>query len=219
MMLGDQAGEGADPEEAKEQYELAWDEWAKIFEQYPQLVDDEMADDLKEVIFRYKLVLDQLDEEFPEDFKLEMMMKPERRGRGTMPGVQDGRKPSVPRQAVGRQSNSVVLCRGYRVARYTGYCRGCNQDFPATDSDRCPAVRRGNDGRVGSLDRRSGRDACPPECRPRRRRDLRPHLPTAGRHASWRSIGIDAFLGRGGMAWVFLRPPQHAAPPLCRSKY
>ena len=47
MMLGDQAGEKGDPEGAKKQYELAWDEWAKIFEQYPQLVDDDMADRLE----------------------------------------------------------------------------------------------------------------------------------------------------------------------------
>jgi len=53
---------------------MAWDEWARIFEQYPQLVDDEMGEDLREVILRYKLVLDQLDEEFPEDFKLQMLM-------------------------------------------------------------------------------------------------------------------------------------------------
>ena len=46
MMLADQAGEKGDPEGAKKQYELAWDEWVKIFEQYPQLVDDEMADRL-----------------------------------------------------------------------------------------------------------------------------------------------------------------------------
>ena len=34
-----------------------------------------MADDLKEVIIRYKLVLDQLDEEFPRDFKLQILVQ------------------------------------------------------------------------------------------------------------------------------------------------
>ena len=54
---------------------MAWDEWAKIFEQYPQLIKDEMADDLREVINRYKRVLDQLDEEFPRDFKLQILVQ------------------------------------------------------------------------------------------------------------------------------------------------
>jgi hypothetical protein len=74
MRLADQAGEKGDPEGAKTQYESAWDEWAKIFEKYPRLVDDEMAEDLQEAIVRYKLVLDQLDEEFPADFKLQMLL-------------------------------------------------------------------------------------------------------------------------------------------------
>jgi len=86
MTLGDQEGEKGNPEGAKEQYELAWDEWAAIFEQYPQLVDDEMALDLKEVILRYKLVLDQLDEEFPTDFKLQVLLKSDEDEQGAMPG-------------------------------------------------------------------------------------------------------------------------------------
>ena len=52
-----------------------------------------MADDLKEVITRYKLVLDQLDEEFPRDFKLQILVQqmeeeagPARRGRKGLPG-------------------------------------------------------------------------------------------------------------------------------------
>jgi hypothetical protein len=101
MMLGDQAGEKGDPEGAKQQYELAWDEWAKIFEQYPQLIEDDMAEDLKEFIVRYKLVLDQLDEEFPRDFKLQILMKPDEseakpgEGPGSPPGAagtEDGQK-------------------------------------------------------------------------------------------------------------------------------
>jgi hypothetical protein len=89
MRLADQAGEKGDPEGAKKQYELAWDEWVKIFEQYPQLVDDDMAEGLQEVIFRYKLVLDQLDEEFPKDFKLQMLAKPDEDESGSVPGSPD----------------------------------------------------------------------------------------------------------------------------------
>ncbi len=74
MMIADQEGEKANPEGARENYEKAWDEWAKIFEQYPKLIHDTMAEDLNEAIFRYKAVLDQLDEEFPRNFKLQMLV-------------------------------------------------------------------------------------------------------------------------------------------------
>jgi len=75
-MLADRAADGGDPEGARGYYEQAWDEWVQIFEKYPQLVDDVMAEDLKPAVFRYKLVLDQLDEEFPRDFKLKMLDEP-----------------------------------------------------------------------------------------------------------------------------------------------
>ena len=88
MMMADQAAERGDPEGAREQYELAWDEWVQIFEDYPQLVNDVMAEDLQEVIFRYKLVLDQLDIPFPKDFKLQILV-PER-----MSGPPDGKPPA-----------------------------------------------------------------------------------------------------------------------------
>ncbi|MHB0956969.1 MAG: hypothetical protein ACYC0X_13605 [Pirellulaceae bacterium] len=75
MWLGDQAGEAGNPEGAKEQYELAWNEWAQVFDEYRELLEDDMAEDLKEVIVRYKLVLDQLDEEFPADFPLQSLLE------------------------------------------------------------------------------------------------------------------------------------------------
>jgi hypothetical protein len=75
MMLGDRAAEEGDPDGARENYENSWEIWAKIFDKYPELVDDVMADDLRDVILRYKLVLDQLDEEFPEDFALKILIE------------------------------------------------------------------------------------------------------------------------------------------------
>jgi hypothetical protein len=95
MRLGDEDGAGAKPEQAKRNYEAAWNEWAKIFEQYPELINDDMAEDLKEVIFRYKLVLDQLDEEFPKDFKLQVLAQPDEDEEGAMPGssMSDGLPP------------------------------------------------------------------------------------------------------------------------------
>ena len=74
MMFGDDAAEKGDPEGAREWYEKAWDEWVKIFDDYPQLIKDEMAEDLNDVIIRYKGVLDQLDEPFPRDFKLQELV-------------------------------------------------------------------------------------------------------------------------------------------------
>ncbi len=74
MMLADQEAAIANPEGARDYYVKAWDEWAKVFEQYPMLIHDTMAEDLHDVILRYKAVLDQLDEEFPKDFKLQMLL-------------------------------------------------------------------------------------------------------------------------------------------------
>jgi hypothetical protein len=77
MRKADELGATGDPEGAREQYEKAWDEWVKVFEKYPELVHDVMAEDLNEVISRYKLVLDQLDEEFPKQFPLQMLSNEE----------------------------------------------------------------------------------------------------------------------------------------------
>ena len=75
MMLGTQAAENGDPDEARKQFELAWDEWEKVFEAHPEFVDDAMGDDLLDPILAYKMVLEQLDEEFPRDFKLNSLLE------------------------------------------------------------------------------------------------------------------------------------------------
>ena len=74
MWLAEEEAENADPEGARDQYEQAWDEWVKIFDEHPELVHDVMAEDLNVVILRYRQVLDQLDEDFPGDFKLQMLI-------------------------------------------------------------------------------------------------------------------------------------------------
>lgn len=74
MRSADEAAEKGDPEGARRQYEQAWDEWAKVFDQYPDLLHDVMAEDLAEVIMRYKVVIDELDEDFPSDFKLQSLL-------------------------------------------------------------------------------------------------------------------------------------------------
>jgi hypothetical protein len=75
MMLGDRAAEDGNPDGARENYDESWKIWAQILERYPELVDDVMADDLRDVILRYKRVLDQLDEEFPVDFPLRQLVE------------------------------------------------------------------------------------------------------------------------------------------------
>ncbi len=96
MRLGDEDGAKAMPDTAKVHYEKAWDEWAKIFEEYPELINDDMAEDLKEVIFRYKLVLDQLDEEFPKNFKLQVLAQSDEEDEPGLGGGMPGGLPPPP---------------------------------------------------------------------------------------------------------------------------
>ncbi len=55
---------------ARSEFESAWDNWAAIFEDHPELVQELMADDLIDDINRYRDLLSQFEEELPEDFKL-----------------------------------------------------------------------------------------------------------------------------------------------------
>ena len=87
---------------AKQQYELAWDEWAKIFENYPSRIDDPMNENLIDSIKRYGRTLGQLDEPLPADFKLKKLL--EDRGVVFGPGRVQG--PSdEPKQPVEKEDN------------------------------------------------------------------------------------------------------------------
>lgn len=56
---------------ARQEYETAWAEWAKVYEKYPNLVFDSNADDVLAGIVRYQSLLSQLEEDFPpKDFPL-----------------------------------------------------------------------------------------------------------------------------------------------------
>ena len=73
VLEGDRKKTEGDPEGAVTAYEKAWDNWAIIFDAYPELVypePDIMAEDLEESIQNYEAVLSQLDRDFPADFKL-----------------------------------------------------------------------------------------------------------------------------------------------------
>ncbi|TWT48538.1 hypothetical protein [Botrimarina hoheduenensis] len=62
----------ADVEQAKQLYEQAFARWADVFAEFPQLSDPDgtTGDDVMYMIYDYNRVLEQLDEEVPEDFPL-----------------------------------------------------------------------------------------------------------------------------------------------------
>ncbi len=57
-------------EAARKEYELAWAEWAQILDEYPNLMEQLMADDLLEDVESYIQLLGQLEEKLPADFAL-----------------------------------------------------------------------------------------------------------------------------------------------------
>jgi serine/threonine-protein kinase len=87
------------------------------------------------------------------------------------------------------------------VARYTAYCRGCNQDFPATDADRCPQC--GDEMMVASDHPTVDLAETMPPSAPATSvdTDFEAAPPLIGTELGL--YRIDALLGRGGMAWVF----------------
>ena len=62
-------------DEARVEFESAWEKWASIFEEYPELVQQQMSSDLIDEIERYSELLAQLDEEIPEDFPLQKLIE------------------------------------------------------------------------------------------------------------------------------------------------
>jgi hypothetical protein len=74
-----EAGEAydqADLETAREKYEASWEQWAKIYDQHPELAEDTTADDLVDALKQYRRLLGDLDEAFPPpDFKLGKLLE------------------------------------------------------------------------------------------------------------------------------------------------
>lgn len=60
---------------AREMYEMAFENWAKIFEQYPLMLDNPETEDLLDHIENYRRVLDQLDLQMPADFRLQRVIE------------------------------------------------------------------------------------------------------------------------------------------------
>lgn len=67
---------------SKEVYEKAWENWAKVFEDHPSLLDNIEAEDLVDHINDYREVLGHLEKEMPDNFILQKVIDlhdPERR--------------------------------------------------------------------------------------------------------------------------------------------
>ena len=76
LYAAEEAYEIADLEAMRENYEAAWDEWAKIFDEYPVMMEDTTAEDLVDAIARYRWVLSQFEEDFPPPgFKLTKLLE------------------------------------------------------------------------------------------------------------------------------------------------
>ena len=64
----------AELEKARQQYELGWDKWGEIFDQFPQLMDDPEAEILRQSVSNYESLLSQVEESIPADFKLRKLL-------------------------------------------------------------------------------------------------------------------------------------------------
>jgi hypothetical protein len=76
--------DNAELEKAKETYEQAWLGWRKIFDNYPLLMDTVTTDELYDSIKKYRQLLQQLDEEMPEDFILRDLVEMRQRVEGNI---------------------------------------------------------------------------------------------------------------------------------------
>lgn len=66
---------------AKELYETAWKQWAKVYGKYPHMTNDTEADEVVEAIDRYRSVLLQLEYRgLPADFPLQGLLEAQRKG-------------------------------------------------------------------------------------------------------------------------------------------
>jgi hypothetical protein len=65
---------------ARDLYEKSWQLYAKLFEKYPELMDNAEAQDLVDSIAHYRDVLGQLDEPFPSSFPLWALLDKHHKG-------------------------------------------------------------------------------------------------------------------------------------------
>ncbi len=65
LYAADRFFEDTDLEQARREYELAWQDWAEVYKRFPILMDDVEAEENYDAIKRYQRLLGQLDEPFP----------------------------------------------------------------------------------------------------------------------------------------------------------
>ena len=83
---GDQAYAEASLEDARNAYQQGLEGWRKVLDKHPSLIPDQTtADDLLNVIKRYRRVLSQLDEPFPEKFILQDVLDAQQRQQAAPP--------------------------------------------------------------------------------------------------------------------------------------
>jgi hypothetical protein len=70
----DRAFDNTDLVPAKEHYEKAWENWDKIFQMYPLLLEDVSAEDVVDKVENYRQCLIQLGEPFPDPFILQPLL-------------------------------------------------------------------------------------------------------------------------------------------------
>ncbi len=75
MHEADRHREEADLGEARRMYELAWDHWAKLYDEFPVLLDDPSASDVSDAVGRYLSLLELEGVDVPTDFKLIKLLK------------------------------------------------------------------------------------------------------------------------------------------------
>ncbi len=97
MFEGNRLKEDARLDEAEKEYELAWELWDKIFQEFPMLEEDR-SDDLMAAINKYVEVLLAMDKKVPEDFKLKRVMEKqaERMGNAPPPTSTSSQPPTIP---------------------------------------------------------------------------------------------------------------------------
>lgn len=61
-------------EEARKLYEIAWIDWRKIFDKYPSMITRDTGQNLEPSISNYIELLQQFDEELPENFVLQKLV-------------------------------------------------------------------------------------------------------------------------------------------------
>lgn len=75
------------PDAARTSFELAWEKWAELLEQYPLMMNEETISDLTPPMKKYMEVLGQLDLKLPEDFKLRKVWEAQQRQNVLPPGA------------------------------------------------------------------------------------------------------------------------------------